>query len=116
MDLELRGKRAAITGASKGIGVAIARSLAAEGVGLAICSRTEADIQQVATELAKKYGLSAHALAVDLSSQEGVERFVAFAMEGLGGVDILVNNAGAIPRGMIDSLDEEWQQSYALKF
>ncbi len=117
MDLELRGRRVAVTGASKGIGLAIAGALAAEGAALAICSRTETDIQTAATDLAKRYEVPVAALAVDLSDLEGVERFAGFATQELGGVDILVNNAGAIPRGTIDSLDEEtWRDAYALKF
>ncbi|HTE86615.1 MAG TPA: short-chain dehydrogenase/reductase [Dehalococcoidia bacterium] len=117
MDLELRGRRAVVTGASKGIGLAIAQTLAAEGVALAICSRTDADIQGAATELGRRYEVPVAALAVDLSDAAGVERFATFAMQELGGVDILVNNAGAIPRGTIDSLDDEtWQEAYALKF
>jgi 3-oxoacyl-[acyl-carrier protein] reductase len=117
MDLELQGKRAVVTGASKGIGLAIARVLAAEGASVAICSRTDVDIQRAAEEIADSSGVPAHALAVDLSSQAGVDEFAAFAMDRLGGVDILVNNAGAIPRGKIDTLDEQlWQDSYALKF
>jgi 3-oxoacyl-[acyl-carrier protein] reductase len=117
MDLELRGKRVAVTGASKGIGLAIAEVLATEGAALAICSRTEADIEETAQSLVQRHKNTVAALAVDLSDLEGVERFVAFATKELGGVDILINNAGAIPRGTIDTLDEEtWQKAYALKF
>lgn len=117
MDLELRGKRAVVTGASKGIGLATAQALAAEGASLAICSRTEVDITRAAAEIAERYEVPVHPLPIDLSTLEGVQRFSAFAMRELGGVDILVNNAGAIPRGTIDTLDEEtWQQAYALKF
>jgi 3-oxoacyl-[acyl-carrier protein] reductase len=117
VDLELRRRRAVVTGASKGIGRAVAERLANEGASLAICSRTESDIKQAAAEIAERHEVPVHAVAVDLSTLEGVEQFVQFALRELGGVDILVNNAGAIPRGTIDTLDEEtWQQAYALKF
>jgi 3-oxoacyl-[acyl-carrier protein] reductase len=116
MDLELRGKTAVVTGASKGIGRAIARALAAEGVDLAICSRTDADITRAAAEIADATGAAVHPLPADLSRSGEVQRFAAFAMERLGRVDILVNNAGAIPAGTIDSLDDDtWHAAYDLK-
>lgn len=116
MELGLRGKTAAVTGASKGIGRAIARALAVEGVDLAICARTQADIERAAAEIADTTGVAAHPLAADLSQAEEVERFGAFATTRLGRVDILVNNAGAIPAGTIDTLaDETWHRAYELK-
>ena len=116
MELGLRGKTAVVTGASKGIGRAIARALAVEGVDLAICARTEGDITRAAAEITDATGAAVHPLAADLSRAEEVERFAAFAMERLGRVDILVNNAGAIPAGTIDSLDDEtWRGAYDLK-
>jgi NAD(P)-dependent dehydrogenase (short-subunit alcohol dehydrogenase family) len=116
MELGLRGKTAVVTGASKGIGRAIARALAAEGVDLAICARTAADIARAAAEIADATGTAVHPLAADLSEAGGIARFAAFATERLGRVDILVNNAGAIPGGTIDSLDDEtWRRAYDLK-
>lgn len=116
MELGLRGKTAVVTGASKGIGRAIARALAAEGVDLAICSRTKEDIERAAAEIADATGVAIHPLAADLSRASEVQRFATFAMERLGRVDILVNNAGAIPPGSIDSLDDAtWQAAYDLK-
>jgi NAD(P)-dependent dehydrogenase (short-subunit alcohol dehydrogenase family) len=105
-----------VTGASKGIGKAVARALADEGVDLAICSRTKQDIERAAAEIADATGAAVHALAADLSQAENVQRFAAFAQERLGRVDILVNNAGAIPAGTIDSIDDEtWRDAYELK-
>jgi 3-oxoacyl-[acyl-carrier protein] reductase len=116
MELGLRGKTGVVTGASKGIGKAIARALAAEGVDLAICSRTHAEIERAAAEIADATGASVHPLAADLSRAEEIQRFAAFAQQRLGRVDILVNNAGAIPAGTIDSLDDEtWRNAYELK-
>jgi NAD(P)-dependent dehydrogenase (short-subunit alcohol dehydrogenase family) len=116
MELGLRGKTAAVTGASKGIGRAIARALAEEGVDVAICARTAADIERAAAEIADATGSAVHPLAADLSQAEDVERFAAFALARLGRVDILVNNAGAIPAGTLERLDDEtWHAAYDLK-
>jgi len=116
MELGLRGKTAVVTGASKGIGRATARALAEEGVELAICARTEADIERAAAEIADATGSAVHPLAADLSHAEEVERFAAFAVERLGRVEILVNNAGAIPAGTLESIDDEtWRTAYDLK-
>lgn len=116
MELGLRGKTAVVTGASKGIGRAIVRALADEGVNLAICSRTKADIERAAAEISDATGVDVHPLAADLSQAEEVARFAAFGAERLGRVDILVNNAGAIPGGTIDSIDDEtWHRAYDLK-
>jgi NAD(P)-dependent dehydrogenase (short-subunit alcohol dehydrogenase family) len=116
MELGLRGKTAAVTGASKGIGRAIARALAAEGVDLAICARTATDIERAAAEIADATGSAVHPLPADLSRADEVERFAAFATARLGRVDILVNNAGAIPAGTLESIDDEtWHQAYDLK-
>jgi NAD(P)-dependent dehydrogenase (short-subunit alcohol dehydrogenase family) len=116
MELGLRGKTAVVTGASKGIGRAIARALAEEGVDLAICARTEADIARAAAEIADATGSTVHPLAADLSRADEVARFAAFAVERLGRVEILVNNAGAIPAGTLESIDDEtWRTAYDLK-
>ena len=116
MNLGLRGKTAVVTGASKGIGRAIARALAEEGVDLAICARTETDIERAAAEVADATGSAVHSFAADLSRAEEVGRFAAFAVERLGRVEILVNNAGAIPAGTLESLDDEtWRTAYDLK-
>jgi NAD(P)-dependent dehydrogenase (short-subunit alcohol dehydrogenase family) len=116
MELGLRGKTAVVTGASKGIGRAIARALADEGVDLAICARTKADIERTAAEVADATSVTVHPFPADLSRAEDVEQFAAFALECLERVDILVNNAGAIPPGTIDSLDDAtWHTAYDLK-
>lgn len=116
MDLRLRGKNAVVTGASKGIGLAIARSLAAEGVNVVIAARSEAELRRLARELADAYGVSAEPYAADLSAAAAVSGLSAFATDRLGRVDILVNNAGAIPAGTIDSIDDEaWRAAYDLK-
>ncbi|HZU76540.1 MAG TPA: short-chain dehydrogenase/reductase [Dehalococcoidia bacterium] len=116
MDLHLRGKTAVVTGASKGIGRAIAQGLAVEGVDLVLCARSEGLLSSLADELAATHEVQAHCLAADLATADGVAALAAFAIERLGHVDILVNNAGAIPAGTIETLgDEEWRESYDLK-
>ena len=116
MELGLRGKTAVVTGGSKGIGLAIARALAAEGVDLAIAARGRADLERAAREIADAHGVRVEPYAADLSTAEAVAGLSDFALQRLERVDILVNNAGAIPAGTIDALDDEtWRSAYDLK-
>lgn len=116
MDLQLQGRTALVTGASKGIGLAIARGLAAEGVELVLAARSADLLERNALGLSDAYGVKAHAFAADLAAAESVEGLAGFALEQLGHVDILVNNAGAIPAGTIEGLDDEtWHRAYDLK-
>lgn len=116
MDLYLRGKKAVVTGASKGIGLAIARALAAEGVDLVICARSADLLEQAANEMSAAHEVVVHTYPADLSTAEGISALAAFALERAGRVDILVNNAGAIPAGTIEGLDDEaWHRAYDLK-
>jgi NAD(P)-dependent dehydrogenase (short-subunit alcohol dehydrogenase family) len=116
MELGLRGRTAIVTGASMGIGLAIARALAAEGVDLTIAARSTDLLHQHAETLADAHGVAVHPYPGDLASAEAVAGLAAFAVEKLGRADILVNNAGAIPGGPIDVLDDEsWHRAYDLK-
>jgi NAD(P)-dependent dehydrogenase (short-subunit alcohol dehydrogenase family) len=99
MDLELAGKKALVTGGSRGIGKVIARVLAAEGVDVAISARGEEALRQTAHELASATGRRIVPIAADTGKEADVNRLVASAIEQLGGVDILVNNA-ALPGGI----------------
>ena len=107
MDLGLKGKAALVTGASEGIGSAVARKLAEEGVRVAICARTEATLKKTAAEIAQATGMEIVPVPADLRSLAGCQRFVAQAVEALGGVDILVNNAGASAFGAFVDLPDD---------
>lgn len=99
MDLELSGKRAIVTGGSRGIGKVIARVLAAEGVDVAISARGEEQLTATARELASASGRRIVPIVANTRSDEDVRRLVDTAIAELGGVDILVNNA-ALPGGI----------------
>src|SRR6201999_4003627 len=95
MDLGLHGKHAIVTGGSRGIGKAIARELAREGVDVAIVARNKADLEATARELAAETKPRILPLVAHLTSKEQVERVVAEAGRQLGGVHILVNSGSA---------------------
>jgi 3-oxoacyl-[acyl-carrier protein] reductase len=107
MELGLEGKAALVTGASEGIGRAIARKLADEGVRVAICARTEATLKATAAEIAEATGMDIAPIPADLRSLAGCQRVVEQAAERLGGVDILVNNAGASAFGAFVDLPDD---------
>ena len=106
MDLGLKGKNAAITGSSQGIGNAIANSLADEGCNVALSARNQERLDQAVSELEAK-GVKAVGIVCDLSSEDGCKTFIAEAAQALGGIDILVNNVGGMIPGTIDGLDED---------
>jgi 3-oxoacyl-[acyl-carrier protein] reductase len=107
MELGLNGKTAIVTGGSKGLGRAIAAELAGEGVDLAICSRTDAEIKEAAEAIASDTGRKVMAEVCDVTDPEQVTAFVAQAARELGGVDILVNNAGRATPGTFATVSEE---------
>ncbi|MDA0240403.1 MAG: short-chain dehydrogenase/reductase [Proteobacteria bacterium] len=112
MDLHLSGKTALITGGSKGIGLAVAESLAAEGCHLHLSARTESELQSAATSLRDRYNVNVQTHALDLGTSEGVDALGAACAD----VDILINNAGAIPGGTLTDLDEKrWREAWELK-
>jgi NAD(P)-dependent dehydrogenase (short-subunit alcohol dehydrogenase family) len=96
MDLQLAGRKAIVTGATKGIGLSIARMLAAEGVDLAICARTAADVRKTVEELSGK-GIKAYGDAVDVQDRDAYTRWIASACDRLGGLDIFVSNTTGTP-------------------
>jgi NAD(P)-dependent dehydrogenase (short-subunit alcohol dehydrogenase family) len=112
MDLKLNGRRALVTGSSKGIGLAIAHALAAEGCRVQLAARTRSDLDKAAAEIQARHGVEAVGHALDLSDSAGVKELARRA----GDIDILVNSAGAIPRGGLLDIDEErWRKAWDLK-
>lgn len=106
------GRRALITGGSKGIGLAIAQSLSAEGCDLHLAARTQSELEKVAAEIRAQCGVKVAVHPADLSDGESC-RVLA---EACGDIDILVNSAGGIPRGTVLDLDEErWRKAWDLK-
>jgi NAD(P)-dependent dehydrogenase (short-subunit alcohol dehydrogenase family) len=93
MDLQLRDKRAIITGASGGIGIAVAHALAAEGVDLVLAARTREPLEKAAAEVAERSGRQVYAVVTDVRDDDAVLRLVEETISRLGGVDILVNSA-----------------------
>jgi 3-oxoacyl-[acyl-carrier protein] reductase len=103
-----------VSGASKGIGRAIARALAAEGAQLSIAARTESLLSQVADEASRSAACLAH--PADLTREDHIEGWVDATVKRFGGIDILVNNAGAIPGGpFLELTHQAWLDGFQLK-
>jgi 3-oxoacyl-[acyl-carrier protein] reductase len=112
MDLQLKGKRAVITGGSKGIGLAIAMRFAKEGAIPILVSRTTDVLEKAALAIQQETGILAQTLTLDLATNAGITQLMSRA----GDIDILVNNAGAIPGGSLtDVSDDKWRQAWELK-
>jgi len=120
VDLQLTGKRALVTGGSKGIGRAIARQLAREGVDVALAARDRAALDAAAAELAAESGRKVVGVIIDTSDDASVKAGVAEAAHALGGLDILVN-AAAMPGGqapppkLLDLTDEAFWDDVNVK-
>ena len=112
MDLRLTGQSALVTGASKGIGLAVARAFAAEGCNLHLAARSEDALKNAKEQLSRKHGVSVAIHPMDLGKSENILELGRRCAD----VDILVNNAGEIPSGPIEALSEEdWRRGYDLK-
>jgi len=98
MDLQLKGKTAVVTGATRGIGRAIAEAFADEGANVAICARNAEQVAEAAKALEAK-GVKAFGQAVDIADGPAIRGFVKAAGEALGGIDVLVSNASALVQG-----------------
>jgi NAD(P)-dependent dehydrogenase (short-subunit alcohol dehydrogenase family) len=120
MDLELAGKTALVTGGSRGIGKAVARALAQEGVDVAIAARSAPDLERTATEFAEATGQRIVPIVVDTGRDESVRAMVQQAVQALGSVDILVNCAAqpggqAPPPKLADISDDAFYDDVNVK-
>ncbi|RJO66133.1 MAG: SDR family oxidoreductase [Myxococcales bacterium] len=116
MDLGIRGRKAVVTAASKGLGLAVAERLAIEGAQVAICARNAETLADAVRHI-KKAAADAvvFARACDVTKPEEMDAFVAATRKELGGIDILVTNAGGPPPGTFDSVsDAQWQEAFNL--
>jgi NAD(P)-dependent dehydrogenase (short-subunit alcohol dehydrogenase family) len=117
VDLQLDGKVAMVTGASKGIGRAVARQLGHEGADVVITGRTAEPLEATAKEIAAATGRAIVPMTGDMSVSADVNRCVAATLDRFGKIDILVTCAGSSPGGLLEDLTEDqWMSSLNLKF
>ncbi|MBN1954649.1 MAG: SDR family oxidoreductase [Anaerolineae bacterium] len=115
MNLELTGKVALVTAASRGLGQAVAMQLAQEGAAVAICARHPADLQAAAARIEQATKGTILAVAADVSLPQDVERLVQTTLDRWGRIDVLVTNAGGPPPGrFVDLQPEDWEAATQL--
>ncbi len=116
MDLELKSKTAVVTGASIGIGRAVAKALALEGVGVVAVARRKDLIEKLAREVQAEGGAAVIPLTQDIMQENAAKTLAAAATAELGHVDILINNAGGSRPLPVDAPDSDWDEAIALNF
>lgn len=115
MDFGLKGKVAMVAGASRGLGYAVARGLAAEGAKVSMSSRNEFSITDAAKRIAAETYVETLAMSVDVRSADSIAKWHTRTMEKFGGVDLLFVNAGGPPAGAAMSFDDAaWQGAFEL--
>jgi NAD(P)-dependent dehydrogenase (short-subunit alcohol dehydrogenase family) len=115
MELELKGQRAVITGGSVGIGLAVAKALAAEGADIVILARDAARVQREAAAIAETCRVRALGIAADVSKPEDIEQAARRIAAAFDGIDILVNNAGTgTAETIMEAPDSKWQYFWDL--
>ena len=115
MDLGLKGKKAIVCASSKGLGLAVAKELAAEGSSLVLCARNQEELSRAVAEISELTGRGVvpHALVADLSDPKAINDFAMKAMTLLGGIDILVNNIGGPPPSSAEGTDlDAWRKGF----
>jgi 3-oxoacyl-[acyl-carrier protein] reductase len=114
MDLQLSGKVALVTAASKGLGKAAARQLALEGASVVICARGDL-LQETASEITQECGAEVLAIRADMTRQEAIDRLVQSTLDRFGRIDILIINAGGPPPGnFLDLEPDDWSTAVEL--
>ncbi len=117
MDLQLKNKTALVTGASQGIGRAIAKGLAAEGVQLCITARRRELLEELAGEITAAGGRKPAIVVIDIMEENAAPRLAAEAQRAIGNIGILINSAGGSkPPLPLDAAEEEWTQGMTLNF
>ncbi|HKF73911.1 MAG TPA: SDR family oxidoreductase [Stellaceae bacterium] len=116
MDLQLKGRAALVTGASMGIGRAVARMLAAEGAKVAVVARRKPLLEELAAEIARAQDPAAALIVQDVMAPDAAQRIRDQAMAALGKVEILVNSAGGSRPLPIDAGDDSWDEAMTLNF
>ena len=116
MDLQLTGKTALVTGASRGIGRAIAKGLAAEGVHVAIAARRVGLLEELASHIERAGGTPPPVIEVDLYQPDSPGRLAAVAAQRLGRIDILINAAGGSRSIPFDATLEQWDEGMMVNF
>ncbi len=112
--MDLKNKRALITGASKGMGAAIARGLASESIKIFLTARDEEFLKRLTSELSRQ-GADVNFALADLADDLQLEKMFARGLEFLGGIDILINNAGIGIKGSVASMDiADWDRMFAV--
>ncbi len=115
MDLELKGKRAIITGGSVGIGLAAAQALAAEGADVAIIARNRERVEREAGEIARAHNVRCLGVSADVSKAKDIDAAFARIAAAFDGADILINNAGTgTSETIMDAPDDKWQYFWDL--
>ena len=115
MDLGLHGKVAVVTGSSRGLGLASARALAADGCRVCLCARGTAALDEAVAEVRTAAGSADAVIGVtaDLATDAGIRLVMDRTLETFGGLDILVNNVGlGRGAGLLDTTDAEWQEAF----
>ncbi len=117
MDLGLNGKAAIVTGASQGIGAAVAELLAAEGARVMLVARTVSHLERLAQRLSKTFGTEIALFPADLSVPGPAEELAQAAVRAFGRIDILINSAGSSASGIFEEIPESvWNDAFQLKF
>lgn len=115
MDLKIKDKVALVLASSKGLGKAIAKTLAAEGCRTIIASRSMDDLEAAAKEIEQFTGSAITCIAADVSKTDEVEQLISEVVSRFNSIDILINNAGGPPFASFESFnDEDWQNAFEL--